>query len=217
MPAQVLSVSVGRPETGPWTGRVGRSAIRKRPRSGPVAVRRGGLEGDSVCDLTFHGGVDKAVYAFAREQLDHWQTELGRPVPDGHFGENLTTTGIDLEAALLGERWRVGTALVEVATVRTPCRVFAGWMALTGYDDAGWIKRFTAHGRSGAYLRVVEEGVVERGDPLEVVHRPEHEVTVSTAFRAFTTDRHRLPELLVVDGLAEELRLKAEAWVTRAR
>ncbi|WP_205304852.1 MOSC domain-containing protein [Nocardioides sp. 616] len=215
MGAQVLAVNVGRPETGPWTGRVGRTAIRKRPVHGPVMVRRTGLDGDSVCDLKFHGGPDRAVYAFAREDLDHWQTALGRPVPDGQFGENLTTSGIDLGAALLGERWRVGAALVEVATVRTACRVFANWMGLRGYDDTAWIKRFTAHGRPGAYLRVLEEGAVERGDELEVVHRPDHGVTMQLAFRAVTTERALLPELLVVDDLAEDLRRKITTRLVR--
>ncbi|WP_199286657.1 MOSC domain-containing protein [Nocardioides houyundeii] len=215
MGAQVLAVNVGRPETGPWTGRVGRTAIRKRPVHGPVMVRRTGLDGDSVCDLKFHGGPDRAVYAFAREDLDHWQTALGRPVPDGQFGENLTTSGIDLGAALLGERWRVGAALVEVATVRTACRVFANWMGLRGYDDTAWIKRFTAHGRPGAYLRVLEEGAVERGDELEVVHRPDHGVTMQLAFRALTTERALLPELLAVDDLAEDLRRKITPRLAR--
>lgn len=212
MEAQVLAVNVGRPETGPWTGRVGRTAIRKHPQTGPVRVRRSGLLGDSVCDVAFHGGPDRAVYAFAREDLDHWEGELGRPVRDGLFGENLTTSGLDVTGALLGERWRVGSALVEVAAVRTACRVFTNWMGMHGHEEAGWIKRFTAQGSPGAYLRVVEEGVVERGDGIRVVHRPEHDVTVGLAFRALTTERTLLPRLLEVDGLAEHLREKAEAY-----
>ncbi|WP_181312905.1 MOSC domain-containing protein [Nocardioides campestrisoli] len=213
MDAQVLAVNVGKAETGPWTGRVGRSGIRKLAVDGPVMARRTGMAGDTVCDRKFHGGPNKAVYAFAREDLDHWQEELGRPVPDGHFGENLTTSGIDLNAALLGERWRVGAALLEVSTVRTPCRVFAGWMGLTGYDDTAWIKRFTAHGHPGAYLRVLEEGAVERGDGIEVVERPDHDVTIELAFRAFTTERALLPALLVVEDLSEDLRRKAVAYL----
>lgn len=211
MEAQVLAVNVGRPETGPWTGRVGRTAIRKHAQSGPVAIRRAGLVGDSVCDLAFHGGPDRAVYAYAREDLDHWQAELGRPLRDGLFGENLTTSGLDVTGALLGEQWRVGTALVEVAAVRTACRVFSSWLGLHGLEEAGWIRRFTALGSPGAYLRVLEEGVVERGDGLEVVHRPDHGVSIGLAFRALTTERSLLPRLLLVEGLAEHLREKAEA------
>jgi MOSC domain-containing protein YiiM len=214
---QVLSVNVGRPEGGPWTGRVGRTAIRKLAQDGPVMVRRDGLVGDSVCDLKFHGGPDRAVYAFAREDLDHWQAELGRPVPDGLFGENLTTSGLDVTGALLGERWRVGSALVEVATVRTACRVFASWLALNGHDETAWIRRFTAHGRPGAYLRVLEEGMVERGDRLGVVHRPDHDVTVGAVFRMVTSERPVLPRLLGLPGLAEDLREKAEKVLARSR
>lgn len=200
MSAQVLALNVGRPETGAWTGRVGRTAIRKRPVAGPVAIRRAGLAGDSVCDQKYHGGPDHAVYAYAREDLDHWQAELGREIPDGHFGENLTTSGIDLNEVLLGERWRVGSALLEVAGVRTACRVFQGWMALNGFDERGWVKRFTAHGRPGPYLRVLEEGVVERGDPIGVEHRPAHGTAVGTMFRALTTERHLLSGLQPVEG-----------------
>jgi MOSC domain-containing protein YiiM len=199
--AAVVSVNVGRPEPGPWTGRVGRTAIRKLPVLDAVAVRVQGLDGDSICDRKFHGGADQAVYAYAREDLDHWGRLLGRPLPDGHFGENLTTSGVDVNAAVLGERWRVGTALVEVVRVRRPCRVFANFMGLTGYDDAGWVKRFTAEGRPGPYLRVLEEGVVRVGDPLRVEHVPDHGVTVATLFRAVTTDRALGRELLGVPGL----------------
>lgn len=208
--AQVLSVNTGRPETGPWTGRVGRTAIRKTPSTGPVDVRRAGLGGDHVCDQRYHGGPDHAVYAFAREDLDVWGRRLGSPLPDGHFGENLTTSGIDVNEAVIGERWRVGTALLEVAKVRTPCRVFAGFMGVTGHQEQGWIRRFTAEGRPGPYLRVLEEGVVEAGDPLVVEHRPDHGVTVATVFRALTTQRALLPELLRAPELAADVRAKAE-------
>ncbi|WP_110182519.1 MOSC domain-containing protein [Nocardioides solisilvae] len=216
MSAQVIAVNVGRPEGGPWTGRVGRTAIRKHPQAGPVGVRRTGLDGDSVCDLTFHGGPDRAVYAFAREDLDHWQSVLDRPLRDGLFGENLTTSGLEVTEARLGERWRVGTALVEVASVRTACRVFTSWLGRHGLEEGGWVRRFTEHGHPGAYLRVLEEGVVERGDAVEVVHRPAHDVTVGLAFRAVTTERALLPRLLEVDGLAEHLREKAEAYAASA-
>lgn len=218
MEAQVLAVNVGRPETGPWTGRVGRTAIRKHPQTGPVRVRRSGLLGDSVCDVAFHGGPDRAVYAFAREDLDHWAAELGEPLRDGLFGENLTTSGLDVTDARLGERWRVGNALVEVASVRTACRVFSRWMGKHGHEEAGWVRRFTLHGRPGAYLRVLEEGVVERGDAVHVVDRPAHEVSVGMVFRALTTERALLPRLLEVEDLAEHLREKAETYVaTRSR
>jgi MOSC domain-containing protein YiiM len=201
VPASLSSVNVGRPEGGPWTGRVGRTAIRKLPVPGPVAVAAEGLAGDSICDTKFHGGADQAVYAYAREDLDHWAELLGRPLPAGQFGENLTTQGIDVNAALVGERWRVGTTLLEVVRVRIPCRVFTNFMGLTGYDDTAWVKRFTAEGRPGPYLRVLEGGVVRAGDPIVVEHVPTHGVTVATLFRGATTDRALGRELLAVEGL----------------
>ncbi|NYG55520.1 MOSC domain-containing protein [Nocardioides perillae] len=207
--AQVLSVNTGGPRTGAWTGRVGRSAIDKSPAGAAVAVRFDGLVGDHVCDRKYHSGPDHAVYAFAREDLDRWGEELGQHLPDGFFGENLTTLGIDVNEAVIGERWRVGTALLEVAKVRTPCRVFAGWLGVNGLPEEGWIKRFAAEGRPGPYLRVLEEGVVEAGDPLVVEHRPDHGITVATVFRAVTTRRSLLPSLLDAPELAADVRAKA--------
>lgn len=208
----IRSVNVGMPQKAAWAG-VGRTAIDKRAVAGPVAVRRLGLAGDQVGDVENHGGVDQAVYAFAREDLDRWAAVLGRSVPDGQFGENLTTEGIDVNRAEVGERWRVGSAVLEVASVRTPCQDFKAWMGLSGFDNATWVKRFTQDARPGPYLRVLREGRLRAGDPIRVVHRPGHGVTVSTMFRALTTDRRLLPELLVVEGLVTEARLKAEAYV----
>ncbi|WP_122818121.1 MOSC domain-containing protein [Nocardioides pantholopis] len=213
--ARVLSVNLGRPETGEWTGRVGSSGIRKTATPDPVAVRRDGLVGDSVCDRRDHGSPDNAVYVFAREDLDRWSDELGAALPDGQFGENLTTRGIDVNEALVGERWRVGTALLEVAKVRTACRVFAGFMELSGHDPTGWIKRFTRDGRPGPYLRVLEEGVVQAGDPIVVEHRPDHDVTVAVLFRALTTERDLLPHVLSVPALSETVRSRYAARAPR--
>ena len=181
--ASVRSVNVGTPQEVPWT-RGGRTAIDKRPAAGRVAVRALGLEGDQVSNRRHHGGVEKAVYAFAREDLDRWGQELGRELPDGFFGENLTTGGIDVNEAEIGERWRVGTAELEVAGVRTPCRVFSSWLRVSGLDNRSWARRFTAVGRPGPYLRVVSEGHVAAGDELAVLHRPGHGVTVTAMFRA---------------------------------
>ena len=175
-----------------------------------------GLAGDQVSDTVHHGGVDQAVYAFAREDLDLWSERLGAPVRDGQFGENLTTSGIDVNDAEVGERWQVGTALFEVASVRIPCNDFKNWMGTTGFDDAGWVKRFTAEHRPGPYLRVIQEGQLCAGDELTVVHRPGHGVTVTTMFQALTTDQSLLPELLSVDGLIESARRKAEKYVANS-
>ncbi|WP_405090865.1 MOSC domain-containing protein [Micromonospora sp. NBC_01392] len=201
---KVLSVNVGRPRPNPWKG-LGATGIDKRPVDGPVAVSAPGpkgagevgLAGDRVYDVAHHGGTDQAVYAYAREDLDRWQAELGRPLGNGSFGENLTTTGVDVNGALVGERWRVGAELVlEVTCARIPCGTFQGWLG-----EQGWIRRFTRAAVPGAYLRVVEPGAVRADDPVEVVHRPDHEVTVAFLFRAVTTEPDLLPRVLVADAL----------------
>jgi len=212
----VRSVNVGRPHPWAWA-EIGRSSIRKHTVAGPVEVHRLGLDGDQVSDTRHHGGVDQAVYAFAREDLDRWGTRLGTELHDGQFGENLTTSGYDVNEAEVGEHWRVGSALLEIASVRTPCNDFKGWVGECGLDNAAWVKRFTADARPGPYLRVLEEGEVASGDQAEVVHRPGHGVTVTTMFRALTTDRGLLPRLLEVDGLVEEARLAAERYVASGR
>jgi MOSC domain-containing protein YiiM len=214
MSALVRSVNVGRPQVAAWA-EIGRTSIDKRPLDGPVRVGRLGLEGDEVSDTRHHGGVDQAVYAFAREDLDAWAETLGREVRDGQFGENLTTEGIDVNEAEVGEHWRIGTAVLEVASIRIPCNEFKSWMGECGYDRSAWVKRFTATNRPGPYLRVVEEGVLTAGDAIEVVRRPGHGVTVSTMFRALTTERTLLPELLRVDGLVDEARVAAEKYVAQ--
>ncbi|SDR80235.1 MOSC domain-containing protein YiiM [Nocardioides scoriae] len=209
---QIVSVNVGRPREFAWAG-IGRTSIDKQPVTGPTYAARLGLEGDQVSDTQHHGGPDQAVYAFAREDLDLWAERLGREVRDGQFGENLTTRGIDVNEAELGERWQVGTATFEVASVRIPCNDFKNWQRLNGYDDKAWVRRFTEEGRPGPYLRVLQEGHVSAGDELRVVHQPGHGVTVATMFRALTTQRSLLPELLRVDGLVTEARRRAEDYL----
>ena len=136
--AQVISINVGTPREAAWAG-IGRTSIDKQPVTGPVAVGRLGLDGDQVSDTRYHGGPDQAVYAFAREDLDWWGAELGGEIRDGQFGENLTTRGIDVNECEVGERWRIGTTLLEVAMVRIPCNDFKSWQRLNGFDDRGWV------------------------------------------------------------------------------
>lgn len=193
--ARVLSVNVGRAMPSTAKG-VGMTGIDKRPAAGPVDVRDpgtaplSGLAGDAICDVESHGGHDQAVYAYAREDLDAWETELGRPLRSGMFGENLTTIGLDVNESLLGERWRVGaTCVLEVSCPRIPCRTFAAWLR-----ERGWERRFTMAGRPGTYLRVVAPGTVSAGDAI-AVERPAHEVSIRLMFRALTRERDLLPLL----------------------
>ncbi len=166
------------------------SGIDKRPVEGRVAVHPLGLDGDVQVNRKHHGGEGQAVYAYAQEDADWWAAELDRELPAGRFGENLRTTGLDLTGAVLGERWRVGTALLEVSASRTPCANFERFWGVPQL-----VKQFTARGTTGAYLRVLEPGDVGAGDAVDVVSRPDHGVTVGLLFRATTTQRRRLPEI----------------------
>jgi MOSC domain-containing protein YiiM len=206
------SVNVGMPRDAAWAN-IGRTSIDKTPVLGPVEVHRLGLTGDQVSDTRHHGGPDQAVYAFSREELDWWAGQLGDELRDGEFGENLTTSGIAIDDAEVGERWRIGTVLLEVASIRTPCNDFKQWLGRGGHDNSAWVRRFAEHARPGPYLRVLQPGVLAAGDPIEVVHRPGHGVTVSEMFRALHREPELLPRLLEVDDLVEEARLKAAAYV----
>ncbi|GGL75165.1 sulfurase [Streptomyces fumigatiscleroticus] len=194
-------MNLGRPEAVPYTDHPqGLTGIGKKPVDGPVRVAPpgpkgtggSGLAGDAVCDRRHHGGDEQAVYAVAREDLDDWERELGRGLPNGSFGENLTTSGLDVSGARIGERWRIGSEVVlEVTCGRIPCRTFQGHLG-----EKRWVRRFTERGAPGAYLRVIEPGEIRAGDPVEIVHRPGHDVTVALEFRASTTERDLLPRLL---------------------
>ena len=191
---RVISVNVGTAVDADWAGSLKRTAIDKSATAARVAVQENGLAGDERADMPNHGSLEQAVYAYAREDYDWWQGEMGRDLPDGRFGENLTTLGVDVNGAMLGERWRVGTALLEVTGPRVPCVVFRNWM-----DEQGWVKRFTAVGRVGAYLRVVEQGELGVGDQVEIVARPET-VTVTESFRAYHGDRELMERIMAFPG-----------------
>ena len=193
--ARVISVNLGRARDAAWAGRLRRTAIDKRPVTGPVGVGGLGLAGDEQADTDNHGGREQALYAYAREDLDWWVERLSRELANGTFGENITTGGLDVTCALIGEIWRLGTAVVQVTAPRIPCGVFAGWM-----DEPRWIKRFAAARRPGAYLRVVREGTVRAGDRLEVVARPDERVTVAESMTAYYGDARLMRRLLQVRG-----------------
>ena len=206
---EAVCVSGPRPIRLPRAGDT-QSAIDKRPVPGRVAVHPLGLDGDVQVNKKWHGGEGQALYAYAQEDADWWAAELDRDLPAGRFGENLRTSGIDLTGALLGERWRIGTVLVEVTAPRTPCaKLQAHW------GVPRLIKRFTEHGASGAYLRVLETGDLGAGDRIDVVERPDHDVTIGMTFRAFTTERHLLADLAPARAaLPERNRPAVDAAVT---
>ncbi|NUU20008.1 MAG: MOSC domain-containing protein [Streptomycetaceae bacterium] len=191
------------------------TGIDKRAVEGPVRLTAptegSGVAGDAICDLRHHGGPDQAVYAYAWEDLTRWSDQIAAEVRPGVFGENLTTTGIDVTGAVIGEHWKVGGALLEVSVPRIPCRTFAGWLG-----ERGWIKRFTREARPGAYLRVLEPGEVRTGDAVEIVHRPAHGVDIGTVFRALTTEPDLLAKLVDVEELPEDVRERARKRTTGA-
>lgn len=200
------SAHVGPDESAPRTG------IDKRPVEGDVTVRApgpmhgglgSGLVGDVIGNQRVHGGDDQAVYAYAREDLDVWETRLDRELTNGMFGENLTTSGLDVTNAVIGERWRVGSdgLLLEVTRPRIPCQTFVHRLGIDG-----WIKTFTQGGTPGAYLRVLAGGTIRGGDSVEIMGRPDHGITIGTVYRALMLEPDLLPGILAADALPEDVK-----------
>jgi MOSC domain-containing protein YiiM len=215
--AHIASVNVVHALVPDTRGDLDLTAIDKRGQQGRVHVGPLGLTGDDQFDKRHHGGPLQAVYAYASEDAAWWAGELGYEITPGRFGENLTTAGLDVTGAVLGERWRIGEdgLVVQVTSPRVPCKTFQGWM-----DEPHWVKRFTEHGAPGAYLRVVAEGTVGAGDEVEVVHRPDHGVTIGEVFVIRRADADRLRRALddpdVEGEMADEIRHDLEARARNA-
>ena len=200
---RLISVNVGLPREVDTGRRVVETAIWKAPVEGRVKVRHDNLEGDRQADLTVHGGPDKAVYAYAIEETRLWEEELGRDLGPGAFGENLTTEGVDVSGAVLGERWRIGTTLLEVVQPRLPCFKLGLKMG-----DPTFLRRFALASRPGAYLKILEEGELGAGDPIEVdiPGRPDHGVTVRLVSDAMLVDHTLIPRAQEAPQLIASLR-----------
>ena len=203
---QLVQVSVGRPQPVSREGRVDRTAIFKTAVDGPVRAAGVNLDGDDQADREVHGGYDKAVYAYADQDRRWWESATGRSIERAGFGENLTTSGVDVTNAVIGERWAIGTAVLEVSEPRLPC-----WKLNVRMGDDSFVRRFNAAGRPGAYLRIVEGGVLRAGDSITVVHVPEHGVTVAEVAR-IRRSRAGADVLLAVDSLSDEWK----QWAARA-
>ena len=210
MGAKLVSVNVGRPRAFVHKGRDAESAIWKTPDDGRVAARGVNLEGDDQADRTVHGGPDKAVYAYALEDIRFWESELARPLGPGAFGENLTTEGVDVTGAVIGERWEVGTACLEVSEPRAPC-----WKLAARVEDDAFVRRFTQACRPGAYLRIVREGELGAGDAIEVTSRPEHGMTAGDVFRIYSRDRTEIAKLIDIPELSKSWREWAEKKIQK--
>ena len=193
---RVVSLNVGAVRHVEWQGREVATGIWKTPVDGRLELRGVNFAGDDQADRTVHGGPDKAVYAYAREDYDYWRDE-GMNAHDAMFGENLTTEGIDLTACIVGERWAVGSTTLEVAQPRLPCYKLG-----IRVGDATFLRRFLAAQRVGAYLRVIAEGDVGAGDAIDVISRPAHAVTLRDMVSALD-DGSRAVALRDVERLPE--------------
>ncbi|MET1004660.1 MAG: MOSC domain-containing protein [Propionibacteriaceae bacterium] len=201
----VLSVQVGGPKTYSWLGRELVTSIFKEPVDGPVRVVHDNLEGDDQSDRKSHGGADKAVYAYAREDEDWWETELGRPLPNGLFGENLTTTGLDLTNAYIGQAWQIGTAVLQVTEPRTPC-----WKLGLKLGDPLFPRRAAASRRPGVLLRILVEGVLQAGDAVVLGPPPAHGVTAAAINRIYYGEDRDLGPIYSTPELAAHWRTWAD-------
>ena len=173
--ARIVSVNVGKVAGLPWNGGQVLSGFVKRSVAGPVRVADHHLEGDEQGDRTVHGGPRKAVYLYSADHYDWWRSELpGVELPWGSFGENLTVSGIREPDVHIGDRWRAGTAVLEVTQPRSPC-----FKMNARFARADMIPRFWQSRRSGFYLRIVTEGVVARGDAFDRTHEAADAPTVS--------------------------------------
>lgn len=193
--ARIISVNTGPIRDFPG-GQPAQSAIDKRRVAGRVLAGPLGLAGDQQADPRHHGGREQAIYAYAREDLDWWTEQTGQEQRDGAFGENLTTSGLEISGASIGEIWQLGDdVVVQVTSPRIPCVTFQAW---TG--ERQWVKRFAAAGKPGAYLRVLAEGEIGAGDQIEVLSRPDTRVTVAESMRAYYGDPDLMTVLLTVEG-----------------
>jgi MOSC domain-containing protein YiiM len=209
---KVLSVNVGLPREFDYNGRPARSAIWKSPVAGRVAARGVNLAGDDQADRRAHGGPDKAVYAYAVEDLRWWAQEIGRPLQYGELGENLTTEGIEVNGARVGERWAIGTTVLEISEPRVPC-----WRLGVRMNDKLFPRRFTQALRPGAYLRIVVEGDLGAGDEIQVLARPDHDLTIRDVLRIYAFDQQEAGRLLAIPGMSESWRRWAEHYLQETR
>lgn len=209
---KVLSVNVGTVREFEHSGNPAKSAIWKSPAVGRIAARGINLDGDEQADRKAHGGADKAVYAYAVEDIRWWQQEIGRSLAYGEFGENLTSEGIDVNNALVGERWEIGTTVLEVSEPRIPC-----WRLGVRMNDKMFPRRFTKALRPGTYLRIVTEGNVGGGDEIRVVERPDHDLTIRDVFRIYTRDRDEAERLLAVPQMSESWRRWADDLLQKTK
>ncbi len=207
---RVVSVQVGLPEEVEVAGKRKRTGFRKRPVAGPVAVGPLGPEGNGVADTKHHGGPDKAICCYPSEHYPYWERLVGHPLPPAAFGENLTTEGLTEENAHIGDRFRIGTAVVQVTQPRQPCSTLA-----FVWNRPGLVKEVVESGRTGFYLRVLEAGVVAPGDAIELLEADPAACSIAEANRIHG-QRKRDPagvrRLLAIPALSAAWREELERY-----
>ena len=201
---QVISINVGLPREFEYNGRLAKSAIWKSPIDGKVHAHGVNLEGDKQADLNAHGGYHKAVYAYAVEDISWWEKEIGRSIQHGQFGENLTLCGVQVNDALIGERWKIGEVILEVSEPRIPC-----WRFGVRMEDKTFPKKFTQAKRPGAYLRIIKEGTLEKGDKVEIIEKPNIKLSIRDVFEIYTQSHQNASRLLEATKLSS-------AWISWA-
>ena len=208
--ANVLSLNVVHAVIPDVGGSVGITSIDKRSVSDSRQVTTAGVAGDQRSDIPSHGMPEQAVYAYAREDYEWWEVELDKEIPAGKFGENLTTVGIDVTNAVIGQTWRIGSTLLQVTGPRIPCGTFARFM-----EEDKWVKRFMAEGMPGTYFQVLEAGEITAGDEIKIESTPEHGVTVSDVYQLVAGDRDadRLARVIACPELPEEMRTQVSGYL----
>ena len=209
---RVLSVNVGQVREIDWLGQRSTTAIWKYPVAGRIPVVGVNLWGDDQADRRAHGGRDKAVYSYSREDEEWWEQQLGRAVELGTFGENLSLQGVDVTGAVIGERWQVGSTVLEVARPRIPC-----WKLGARMNDPDFPPKFGAAGRPGAYLRIIAEGDIGAGDEVRSLYKPSHGITIGEVAHIYHSDHARASLLLEIDELAEPLKNWASRMLRHAK
>jgi MOSC domain-containing protein YiiM len=206
---KILSINIApQSKAQSWTESGNRTGIDKQSVEGLILFGNDSVAGDNVVDRKHHGGYDKAVYAYAREDAEWWEAKIGRVITPGAFGENLTTSGIDVTGAVIGERWKIGNLILEVAEPRIPCRVFAGF-----WERPTLIKEFTEANRPGAYLRIIEEAMIESGASIEVISRPDHGITIGDIYAAKSGSREMINQISTV----KELSVAYQEWAQKLK
>ena len=210
--AKIVSINVGIPRDFEYKGRSAKSAIWKSPVEGRVVAKGINLAGDDQADRQAHGGFDKAVYAYAIEDKCWWEEQIGRTLEYGEFGENLTTKGIEVNDAVVGERWAIGSAVFEISEPRIPC-----WRLGVRMNDKTFPKKFTQALRPGPYLRIIEEGELSVGDEINVIEKPVHRLTVRDVFRIYTKDHNEAARIAETENMSEAWKNWANKELNKAK